>query len=288
MAFPAYTKTMHNKSYPSIDPSRPELSAAGKVVLITGGGAGLGPRFVNSFAKAGATKIAILGRRPGPLEDTKKEIESKYPGVKVLTFVADIADKDSTFKAFAGTKEAFGPIDIFISNAAYLSAPQKIKDADIDDYMKGAEINIKGTLIVSQAFLANAAENANYLSISTAGIHVPAVPFGISGYVSTKLAAAKIVEYLALENPNIKVKDFHPGVLPTDMNAKSAKGGLELPLDDIDLPANYAVWIASPEGDFLSGRFTWASWDVDELKAKKDELEKDPSLLLLGLNGWPA
>ncbi|KAH8808255.1 hypothetical protein F5884DRAFT_362111 [Xylogone sp. PMI_703] len=288
MDLPMYTKTMHSTPYPAIDPSRPELSAAGKVILITGGGAGYGSKLASTFAKAGATKIAILGRRSGPLESTKKEIESRYPGTKVLAFVADITDKDSTFRAFSETKEAFGPIDIFVSNAAYLPALENIKDANIDDYFKAAEINIKGTLVVSQAFLANAAENANYLAVSTAGIHLPAFPGGISAYNTTKLASAKMVEYVAIENPNIKVKCFHPGVMETDMYRKVSEKGAALPLDDIEMSTNYAVWLASPEGDFLRNRFSWSAWDVDELRAKKDEYEKNPFLLVLGLNGWPA
>lgn len=51
----------------------------------------------------------------------------------------------------------------------------------------------------------------------------------------------------------------------------------------MDLPAHFAVWLCSPEADFLKGRFFWAHWDVDELMAKKELIEKDASLLTLGL-----
>lgn len=34
---------------------------------------------------------------------------------------------------------------------------------------------------------------------------------------------------------------------------------------DIHLPAHFAVWLASPEADFLHGRFLWAHWDVEQM-----------------------
>lgn len=66
MAFPHYTTVYHDSPYPSIDPTRPELSTTGKVVFITGGGSGLGPHLVHTFAKSGAVKIAIIGRPKQP------------------------------------------------------------------------------------------------------------------------------------------------------------------------------------------------------------------------------
>ena len=52
------------------------------------------------------------------------------------------------------------------------------------------------------------------------------------------------------------------------------------------LPANFNVWLASPEARFLNGRFVWANWDVDELKVRKEEIEGS-NLLEMGLIGWP-
>jgi hypothetical protein len=42
--------------------------------------------------------------------------------------------------------------------------------------------------------------------------------------------------------------------------------------DAVDLPSHFCVWAASPEAKFLRGKFLWANWDVDELKARKEEL----------------
>jgi shikimate 5-dehydrogenase len=85
MAFPQYTKIFHNFSYPAIEPSRPELSTAGKVVFITGGGSGIGPRIAHAFAKSGAAKIIIMGRTESSLLSTKNEVETEFPKSSVLT-----------------------------------------------------------------------------------------------------------------------------------------------------------------------------------------------------------
>lgn len=42
----------------------------------------------------------------------------------------------------------------------------------------------------------------------------------------------------------------------------------------VSLPATFDIWLASPESDFLKGKFLWMNWDVDELKAQADEIEK--------------
>ena len=55
----------------------------------------------------------------------------------------------------------------------------------------------------------------------------------------------------------------------------------------VNLAGQFALWLASKEADFLAGRFVYASWDVDELKARADEI-KSSDLLKIGLIGEPA
>lgn len=58
--FSSPVKEWHNDTYASIDPSRPELFAIGKKVVITGGGHGIGRGTAIAFAQAGAAAIAIF------------------------------------------------------------------------------------------------------------------------------------------------------------------------------------------------------------------------------------
>lgn len=57
--------------------------------------------------------------------------------------------------------------------------------------------------------------------------------------------------------------------------------------DPASLPASFIVWACSPEADFLKGKFVWANWDAEELKAREEEI-RETDFLTLGLNGWPS
>lgn len=53
------------------------------------------------------------------------------------------------------------------------------------------------------------------------------------------------------------------------------------------LPAHFIVWMTSPEARFLRGRFVWANWDVEQLKARAKEIEDDAQMLTSNVLGWP-
>lgn len=56
----------------------------------------------------------------------------------------------------------------------------------------------------------------------------------------------------------------------------------------VKLPGDFAVWAASEEAEFLHGRFIWAKWDVNELKAEplQKKIESDTSLFRVGVSGY--
>ncbi|TVY54996.1 Short chain dehydrogenase citE [Lachnellula suecica] len=286
MEFPPYTKTYHTTPYPAISPTRPSLSTAGKVVLITGGGTGIGPKIANAFAASGATQISILGRTASSLLSTKTDLEAKHPGLKVLTFVADITSQSAVTHAFESTAKAFGPVDILIGNAGLMPDAAPLASTDLDQWMTGFDVNVKGNLILYQAFLAHSSPSPTLVHVSTAAAMFPSVPGGLSSYAVSKLAASKMTDYFAAENPRVRVMTVHPGVPDTRMNQKGRDAGIVLPFDDVELSANFIVWIVSPEAEFLKGKFIWSNWDVDDMIAKKEELVSS-NQLTQGLLGWP-
>ncbi|KUJ20389.1 NAD(P)-binding protein [Mollisia scopiformis] len=290
MSMPTYTKTFHTTTYPAISPLLPSLSTARKVVLLTGGGSSIATSIALSFAASGSKAIVLLGRNTTSLLSNKTQIETKHPSTTVLTFVADINDEAAVNAAFTTVQQQFGGIDILLQIAAYFPDGQPIATASVSEYFSGFETNVKGNLIVTQAFLRTRTEKreAVLIHVSTGGVHLPAMPFPISAYIASKAAAAKMMEYLSVElkEKGVRVLNVHPGMLDTVQGIKAASAGMVVPFDDAQLSADFMVWLASPEAEFLHGKLVWANWDVDELKAKKEELLSGPALTL-GLNGWP-
>lgn len=228
MEFPSFTRTWHNNTYAAINPSNPSLSATNKTVFVTGGGAGVGRSISQSFASAGATTLVISGRREAVLQSAKKEIEAAHPKTKVLTTAADIVDEKAMNAAFASVG---AKIDILVHNAGYLADTTPIATSDLAEWWKGFEINIKGSFIVTQAFLKHAAKDAVLIALTTGIAHLPALP-DYSSYGTSKLGGLKFFEAVQAEHPDVRVVNVHPGVIKSDMSDKSAAHGEAFPFDD--------------------------------------------------------
>ncbi|RFU26478.1 hypothetical protein B7463_g9865, partial [Scytalidium lignicola] len=282
--FPSPTSTWHTKTYQSISPTRPELSAKGKTVIVTGGGTGIGAETAHCFAEAGASRIALLGRREQPLLDTKASIEHKFSDVEVFVASTDVTKKsevDAAFARFVGNQK----VHVLVSNAAIIGPQDPVRDVDSDKFLEAIQQNLKGSLFVAQAFLRYASADAVAIDVSSFAAHVN-FSHEFASYSIAKLAIFRLWDSLAFANPDINIFHLQPGVVDTAMNREAggvAALGFE---DDVSLPASFNVWLASPESRFLKGKFLWANWDVDELKAQAKEIEAS-TLLSIGLGGWP-
>jgi len=222
--WPSPTPTWHSSTYPSISPTRPELSAKGKNVLITGGGTGIGAETARSFAKAGAARIALLGRREQPLIETKESIESQFPGTQVFVAPTDITDKDQVDAAFARFLGRDGKLDVLVSGAAFGGPNDSFTRVDIDKFLNTVDINVRGSLHTAKAFVRHASAAAVAIEVNSNAAHVNFAP-AYSAYSVAKLAVYRLWDTLALAEPGLRVYHVHPGVVDTDMNKEA--GGIE-------------------------------------------------------------
>lgn len=55
-----------------------------------------------------------------------------------------------------------------------------------------------------------------------------------------------------------------------------------------ELAGDFAVWLTSPQAEFLHGRFVHAAWDVNELMAGeiRERIDNDPFYLKVGILGF--
>ncbi|KFY98805.1 hypothetical protein V498_01218 [Pseudogymnoascus sp. VKM F-4517 (FW-2822)] len=282
--FPSPTSTWHTSTYQSLSPTRPELSAQGKNVLVTGGGSGIGAETARYFAEAGASRIALLGRREKPLLDIKSSIEHRFPSVKVFVAATDITNKsevDGAFAKFVGEQK----LHVLVNSAAIVGPQESVQDVDGDRFLEAVQVHLKGSLFIAQAFLRHSSTDAVAIEINSSAAHIN-FSAALASYSVAKLAVFRLWDSLAFANPGLSVFHVQPGVINTAMN-KEAGGvdavGFE---DNVSLPGSFNLWLASREAKFLRGKFLWANWDVDELKARANEIESSAELCI-GLVGWP-
>ncbi|KAL2831002.1 hypothetical protein BJY01DRAFT_260670 [Aspergillus pseudoustus] len=281
----SFTKAWHSEPYPFISPTRQELSAAGKNVVITGGGTGIGRAIAIAFAEAGAQSVSIVGRRIDRLEAAVQAIKEadnySTTTTQVLFETADTRNLASIKSALENIVSKVGPIDIFAANAGVLSPDGPVFRYSEADLRQSFETNVVGAFNSVQAFLPLAAPGAKLFNTSSGIAHwapQAAVP-GVFSYAATKAAALKMFDYFALENPGIHVVNIQPGIIATEVNPRITAGP-----DTVQLPAHFLVWLASDEAKFLKGKFVWANWDAQELMAQADEIQQS-MLLRVTLNG---
>jgi len=222
--FPSPTSTWHDTTYQSLSPTRPELSAKGKTVIVTGGGTGIGAETARYFAEAGASRIALLGRREQPLLDTKASIEHQFPDVEVFAASTDVTNKsevDAVFAKFLGD----GKLHVVVSNAAVSGPHDPLTDVDTDKFLEGIDQNLKGALFVAQAFLRHASTDAVVINVSSAAAHQNFGPGPFASYSVAKLAVFRLWDSLASAHPDLSVFHIQPGVVDTAMNREA--GGVK-------------------------------------------------------------
>lgn len=187
------------------------LSLAGKRVLITGGGSGVGANMALAFAQAGA-EVIIAGRRLAALE----AIAAQHTAIHALT--ADVTDETSVQALFATA----GAIDIVIANAgAAESAP--FAKTSLATWQNMLAVNLTGVFLTLREGLKQMQQRdwgRLIVVASTAGLKGYAY---VAPYAAAKHGAVGLVRSLALEvaTKGITVNALCPGFLDTEMTERS-------------------------------------------------------------------
>ncbi|RTQ51755.1 SDR family oxidoreductase [Hymenobacter gummosus] len=115
---------------------------AGKTIIVTGGGTGLGRAMTTYFLQLGAN-VVISSRKLDVLETTANELREQTHG-KVLAVQCDVRKYDEVEKLLQRTVEEFGRVDILVNNAAgnFISPTERLSnkafDVIVDIVLKGS------------------------------------------------------------------------------------------------------------------------------------------------------
>ncbi|KAI1328393.1 NAD(P)-binding protein [Xylariaceae sp. FL0255] len=262
----------HTDTYPYISPEKIDLS--GKSVFIAGASKGIGRETALTYAKAGASKIAIGAR--SDLTSLAEEIKKAARGTpQVLSLSIDVTSEESV-KACADKIEAEfgGALDILICNAGYLEEWLPVAESNPTEWWKTYEINVKGTYLLNRFFIPLLLKSELKTSIITSSFGALSVSPNASGYQSSKFAVARLAEHIALENSDkgLTCYAIHPGGVKTELAFNMPKAMHAVLVDEPALPADTIVWLTKESRTWLNGRFVPVNWDMEELLTKKDTI----------------
>lgn len=272
-----FTPTLHNDTYPTIDPTKVNL--AGKSLLITGASKGIGRAIAISYAKAGASSIAILARSEAALHQVALDMLSaaraaKRAPPKIMACTIDVTSRQSVEETATDIEKAFGHIDILINNAGYLEKFTPIADSDPEEWWKTWEINVKGSYYITRSFIPLLLKGTEktIIQLSSIGAHITSP--GGSAYQMTKSALLRMNNFLAAEygEQGILAYGIHPGGVMTELS--SILPDTSVLIDQPALCGDTLVWLTKERREWLQDRYVSCTWDVNELEGKRYEIVK--------------
>ncbi len=248
----------------------------GKVAIVSGVGPGLGQANARALAREGAT-VVLAARNADYLEQVRAEIVDA--GGRAIAIPTNLVDADMVSALVARTADELGGIDILVNNAFRMDTFQPFADVDLVKWRKIFDVNVWGTLGLTQAcvpHLQQAAKDRGDASIVfIISMSMRKIRALEGGYSSSKAAVQTAAKTMALElgPAGVRVNCIAPGWIggpnvETFVGWESQARGIthdevraeieaNIPLGRIppqDDIANTVVFFASPWSRVITGQ----------------------------------
>ncbi|MEV6821770.1 SDR family NAD(P)-dependent oxidoreductase [Nocardiopsis dassonvillei] len=247
-----------------------------RIALVTGANKGIGFQTARLLGLEGMTVLAGFrdARRGAEAEKALRE-----EGADVRALALDVTDAGSVRTAAARVEEGFGRLDVLVNNAGVALGRGGIGEADPVALRRTLEVNVVGTVTVTDAFLdlLRRSEAARVVNVSSEVGSIgtmtdPYGPFfameGDTGYPASKAAVNMVTALYAktLAPLGAKVNAANPGYCATDLNGntgtRTAEQGARVNLHLATLPGdgpNGVLWghLASAEDPESYGVLPW-------------------------------
>lgn len=234
------------------------MKLEGKVALVTGGSQGLGKAIALKLAENGAD-IAIAYVGPGePAQETQGEIEAL--GRRVKLYVCDVLDEAAVNETVTAVKKDLGQIDILVNNAGVTRDTLMVGMKD-EDYDMVLDINLKGAFHMIRACYRDFMRKRYGKIINISSIAGLVGNAGQVNYAASKAGLIGMSKSVAKElgSRGVCCNCIAPGFIKTDMTKDIKEDNpllVQVPMKRMGSPedvANVALFLASPESDYITG-----------------------------------
>ncbi|MCB1972489.1 MAG: glucose 1-dehydrogenase [Geminicoccaceae bacterium] len=189
-----------------------------RVAIVTGAASprGLGRATARMFADHGA-RVAVLDLDEGAARSAAADLGAGHLGL-----ACDVTDRTACNDAARSVLDAFGQVDILVNNAG-ITQPLKLMDIEPAHYDAVLDVNLRGTLYMSQAVIPamRQRKSGSIVNISSVSAQRGGGIFGGPHYAAAKAGILGLTKAMARElaPDGIRVNAVCPGFIATDITA---------------------------------------------------------------------